>query len=100
MRKVSLLGTPRFFLDAYCLEGGQSQQAHVHAENDKVYLVWEGQARVRIGTEESVLEKGEAVLAEAGVEHGLFNDGPDRLVVLAWMAPHPGWKETRSAPGQ
>lgn len=89
MARIGLFETPRFFLDAYCLEPGQAQHPHVHDANDKVYLVWEGRGRVRIGPEETTLDAGEAALAPAGVEHGLFNDGPARLVVLAWMAPHP-----------
>lgn len=87
--KVNLFESPRFFLDVYGLEPGQAQLPHAHAANDKVYLVWEGTARVRVGDEDARLSSGEAVLAPAGVEHALYNDGPGRLLVLAWMAPHP-----------
>lgn len=91
MRKINLFETPRFFLDLYCLEGGQSQKPHDHAENDKVYFVLEGTGRFRVGDEERILGAGETVLAAAGAVHGVVNDGPDRLIVLTFMAPHPRW---------
>lgn len=91
MKKVNLFETPRFFLDLYCLEPGQSQKPHAHAAEDKVYLVLEGAGRVRVGGEERRLGPGEAVLAAAGEPHGVANDGPGRLVVLTFMAPHPRW---------
>lgn len=89
MRKINLFETPRFFLDLYCLEAGQAQKPHDHRENDKVYLVMEGSGRFLVGAEERKLGPGEAVLAPAGALHGVTNDGPGRLVVLTWMAPHP-----------
>lgn len=89
MQKVTVFETPRFFLDLYCLEPGQSQSPHAHAENDKVYLIWQGRGRVQVGAEECTLDPGEAALAPAGADHALFNDGPERLIVVTWMAPHP-----------
>ena len=93
MRKVNLFETARFFLDVYCLEPGQSQQPHTHVENDKVYLVQEGRGRFQVGMAEETLGPGEAVLAPAGELHGVTNDGPGRLVVLTFMAPHPHWRQ-------
>jgi quercetin dioxygenase-like cupin family protein len=89
MRKNNLFETANFFLDLYCLEAGQSQAAHTHAREDKVYLVLEGEGTFRVGEEEAALEAGQAVLAEAGAIHGVVNEGPERLVVLVLMAPHP-----------
>ena len=97
LRKINLFETARFFLDLYCLEPGQSQKPHTHAENDKIYLVQEGTGRFQVGDAEALLSMGEAVLAAAGQVHGVFNDGPDRLVVLTFMAPHPRWAP-RAAP--
>ena len=89
MTKTNLFETPRFFLDVYVLEPGQAQSPHVHDGNDKIYLVVEGRGTFRIGAEQGELGPGDAVLAPAGVEHGVENPGPDRLVTLAFMAPHP-----------
>ena len=49
MRKHNVFETPRFFFDVYCFEPGQEQKGHVHAEQDKVYLVLEGQGTFRVG---------------------------------------------------
>jgi len=89
MQKVGLFQTPRFFLDLYCLEPGQSQKAHAHEGSDKVYLVMEGSGCFRIGDQSSRLSSGEAVLAAAGEVHGIENDSGERLVVLTFMSPPP-----------
>jgi len=90
LKKVGLFSSERFFLDLYCLEPGQSQIPHTHAGCDKVYLVAQGRARVRVGDEERTLVAGEAVLAASGEVHGLENDSNERAVVLTLMAPPPG----------
>lgn len=89
MRKSPLFETPRFFCDLYCLEPGQSQPQHVHDGEDKVYVVLEGEGTFRVGSEQEALAAGEAVLAPAGQVHGVANEGPERLVCLVFMAPHP-----------
>ena len=45
MAKIALAATPRAQLDLYCLEPGQSQNVHAHADQDKVYVVLEGRGR-------------------------------------------------------
>ncbi len=89
MQKVNLFETDRMFTDVYCLEPGQSQRAHSHANADKVYVVIEGIARVLVGSEECDVEAGSAVLAPAGIEHGVRNSTEDRLSLLVFMAPNP-----------
>jgi mannose-6-phosphate isomerase-like protein (cupin superfamily) len=89
MAKHNLFETPRFFLDAYVLEPGQAQKPHEHAGEDKVYLVMEGRGTFRVGDETAELGPGDAVMAPAGVVHGVENTGAARLVALALMAPHP-----------
>jgi quercetin dioxygenase-like cupin family protein len=89
MKKVGLFSSERFFLDLYCLEPGQSQTPHAHTGCDKVYLVTQGRARVRVGAEERTLVAGEAVIAASGEVHGLQNDSSERTVVLTLMAPPP-----------
>ena len=92
MRKVNLFETSRFFCDVYCFEPGQVQKGHVHRGEDKVYFVLEGRGRFTVGPEEADLGALEATVAPAGVTHGVVNAGPGRLVVLVFMAPHPGPK--------
>jgi mannose-6-phosphate isomerase-like protein (cupin superfamily) len=89
MQKINLFETERFFCDVYCLEVGQAQKPHKHAGADKMYAVLEGEVVVRIGEERAAMKVGDAVLAPAGVDHGLENAGPGRAAVLVFMAPRP-----------
>ena len=89
MKKLNLFQTSRFFCDVYCFEPGQEQKGHVHQDQDKVYLVLEGEGTFRIGRESSVLGRGQGTMAPAGEEHGVVNHTQDRLRVLVFMAPNP-----------
>lgn len=89
MKKNNVFQTPRFFCDVYCFEPGQEQKGHVHGEQDKIYLVLEGQGRFKVGTEEQVLGPGQGTMAPAGEEHGVVNHTQDRLKVLVFVAPNP-----------
>jgi quercetin dioxygenase-like cupin family protein len=88
MKKNNIFQTPRFFCDVYCFEPGQEQKGHVHGEQDKVYLVLEGQGRFRVGSEEQVLGPGQGTMAPAGEEHGVLNHTNARLKVLVFVAPN------------
>ncbi|MBI2192505.1 MAG: cupin domain-containing protein [Planctomycetes bacterium] len=89
MKKVNLFETDRMFTDIYCFEPGQVQKPHTHEGADKIYCVLEGRGRFQVGREQRHLGPLEITLAPSGVEHGVVNDGPGRLVVLVFMAPHP-----------
>ena len=89
MQKLNLFETPRFFCDVYCLEPGQEQRPHVHASEDKVYVVLDGAVEVRIDDDGATLGAGDAVLAPAGRAHGVRNLGPARAALLVFMAPRP-----------
>ena len=89
MQKVNLFETERMFCDLYCLQPGQAQKVHAHADADKVYFVLEGAATVIIGEDESTAHPQQAVLAPAGVPHGVRNDSAANVVCLVFMAPHP-----------
>ncbi len=89
MKKNSIFQTPRFFCDIYCFEPGQDQKGHVHADQDKVYLVLEGQGTFKVGSDEKVLGPGQGTLAPAGEEHAVINHSAGRLKVLVFMAPNP-----------
>jgi quercetin dioxygenase-like cupin family protein len=89
LAKIALAATERAQLDLYCVAPGQSQKAHTHAAEDKIYYVLEGAGRFTLGGEEERLTAGEALIAPAGVEHGLWNDGAEPLLVLVVVAPPP-----------
>ena len=73
MKKNNMFQTPRFFCDIYCFEPGQEQKGHIHGEQDKVYLVLEGQGTFQVGSEKQVLGPGQGTMAPAGEEHGVKN---------------------------
>jgi len=89
MKKNNIFQTPRFFCDIYCFEPGQEQKGHVHGEQDKVYLVLEGQGTFQVGSEKQVLGSGQGTMAQAGEEHGVKNHTDHRLKVLVFVAPNP-----------
>ena len=89
MAKIGLSGTARTQLDLYCVAPGQSQSPHRDEGEDKIYYVIEGAGRFTVGDAVERLEAGDAVVAPAGVDHGLVNDGPALLLVLVVVAPPP-----------
>lgn len=89
MAKIALHATDRTLLDLYCVAPGQFQKAHSHEAQDKIYYVLEGAGRFSLSGAEQRLEAGEALVAPAGVEHGLVNDGAGPLLVLVVVAPPP-----------
>ena len=89
MKKNNMFQTPRFFCDIYCFEPGQEQKSHIHGEQDKVYLVLEGQGTFQVGSEKQVLGPGQGTMAPAGEEHGVKNHTDQRLKVLVFVAPNP-----------
>ncbi len=89
MKKNNLFETPRFFCDIYCFEPGQEQKGHIHGEQDKVYIVLEGEGTFQVGTEKRVLGAGQGTMAAAGEEHGVKNHSTQRLKVLVFVAPNP-----------
>ena len=89
MKKNSLFDSPYLFYDAYCLLPGQGQKVHAHEESDKIYYVLEGTGRFTIADEEEDLGEGQAVIARAGVPHGVRNETDGNLILLVTMAPRP-----------
>jgi quercetin dioxygenase-like cupin family protein len=87
LQKIALATTPRVQIDLYCAAPGQSQKPHTHGDQDKIYVVLEGRGRFTVDGTEEVLAAGEAVLAPAGAEHGVVNDGAERLLVLVMVSP-------------
>ncbi|HET6371440.1 MAG TPA: cupin domain-containing protein [Nitrospiria bacterium] len=89
MKKVNLFDGKHLFCDLYCFEPGQAQKPHAHEGEDKIYYVLEGEGKFRVGNDERALTPQSIVLAPAGVEHGVVNEGKGRLTLLVFMAPPP-----------
>jgi len=91
MQKVNLFDTKNMFCDVYCLNPGQQQKVHAHANEDKIYYVLEGTGRFILGEQEKTMIAGEIMLAASGQDHGVVNDSDDKLSVLVFMAPNPNY---------
>jgi quercetin dioxygenase-like cupin family protein len=89
MARIALATTPHVHLDLYALEPGQAQKVHTHDDQDKIYVVLEGRGRITIGADNDTLEAGEAIVAPAGVAHGVSNDSGARLLLLVVVSPPP-----------
>jgi quercetin dioxygenase-like cupin family protein len=89
MKKNGLFETDRMFCDLYCFEPGQSQAPHTHEGSDKIYFVVKGRGRFQVGEEERELKEQEVAIAPSGQRHGVTNPGPERLMLLVFMAPKP-----------
>jgi mannose-6-phosphate isomerase-like protein (cupin superfamily) len=87
--KDTLFRSDRLLLGVNCLEPGQSQEVHVHADQDKAYIVEEGLGVFTVATERREVGRGGVVWAPAGVPHGVTNEGAERLVLLVAIAPAP-----------
>jgi quercetin dioxygenase-like cupin family protein len=77
------------FVGLNSFEPGQEHAAHTHSGQDKLYFVLEGSGVVRIGEDTALLNAGDAAFAPSGIVHSIRNPGPDRLVVMAVLAPPP-----------
>lgn len=87
--KATLFEGEHLMIGLNCLEPGQSQPVHDHADADKVYTVMQGRGWFTIGEETREAGPGEVVWAPAGVPHGVENRGEARLVLLVSIAPPP-----------
>lgn len=88
--KATLFESGRLMLGLNCLEPGQAQRVHTHADQDKFYFVAEGVGEFVVGDETREAGEGMVVWAPAGVTHGVTNTGSRRLVVLVGIAPFLG----------
>lgn len=89
MGKATLFESERILVGLNSFEPGQEHKLHSHAGMDKVYLVLEGSGVFLLEGREVPMSRGVLLVAPEGVPHGIRNDGGDRLVVLAILAPGP-----------
>jgi mannose-6-phosphate isomerase-like protein (cupin superfamily) len=89
MAKTTIARGETLFAGLNCFEPGQEHAAHVHAGQDKIYVVLEGDAEIEVGGEKQPVSAGGGAFAPSGVLHSVRNCGEKRLVVLAVLAPPP-----------
>ena len=79
------LRVPAMSAGLYVLPRGGSDRQSPH-QQDEIYYVVRGQAKVRIGSRESAVGPGTVVFVEAGAEHRFFAI-EEELVLLVVFAP-------------
>ncbi len=89
MGKSTIFQSPRLLVGLNAFEPGQQHALHAHAGQDKVYQVLEGEGLFLLDGQELSMRAGDLLIAPEGVAHGIRNPGPDRLLVLAILAPAP-----------
>jgi quercetin dioxygenase-like cupin family protein len=89
MGKATIFRSERIMVGLNCFEPGQEHKLHAHAEMDKVYHVLAGSGTFLLEDREVAMEPGLMLVAPEGVAHGIRNNGSERLVVLAILAPAP-----------
>ena len=89
MTKSTLARGDHLFAGLNSFEPGQEHALHAHAGQDKLYFILEGMGMVQVGEETELLLAGDAAFAPSGVVHSIRNPGPQRLVVMAVLAPPP-----------
>ena len=87
--KATLFRGDFLMIGLNCLEPGQVQSIHDHADQDKFYAVLEGVGVFTVGDDIQAAGPGNVVWAPAGLHHGVRNEGTERLVLLMGIAPPP-----------
>ena len=90
MGKSTLFESDRLLVGLNAFMPGQEHALHAHEGMDKVYHVVAGSGRFLLEDKEIAMETGVMLIAPAGVPHGIRNDGQERLIVAAILAPGPG----------
>lgn len=87
--KTTLFSGDHLMIGLNCLEPGQVQAVHDHADQDKFYYVVEGTGHFTVGQDTTEVGPGHVVWAPAGVPHGVENKRDTRLTILMGIAPPP-----------
>jgi quercetin dioxygenase-like cupin family protein len=95
MGKTTIYASSRLLVGLNAFEPGQSHALHTHADMDKVYQVLQGEGVFLLDGRELPMRPGDLLVAPENVAHGVRNTGPERLLVLAILAPGPAGSAAR-----
>ena len=80
---VSFFEGQNLFTGIYRLNAGAEDKQQPH-KTDEVYYVISGKAKLRVGDESTVAEKGKILFVKAGADHS-FLDIEEELVLLVFF---------------
>jgi len=84
-RYHEFLRVPAMSAGIYVLSAGATDKQTPHQE-DEIYYVVRGKAKIRLGREERAIHKGDVIFVEKDLEHRFF-DIAEELVLLVIFAP-------------
>jgi mannose-6-phosphate isomerase-like protein (cupin superfamily) len=88
VRLHEFLRTPSLSCAISHLPAGSNEMATAH-EEDELYFVLEGRARLRIDDEDHAVEKGTLLYVEAACDHSFFDIEEDLTVIAFFGGPLP-----------
>jgi len=91
VRFQELLRTPSLSCSVYHLPAGSKEMQSAH-EEDELYLVLEGKARLRVEDDDHVVEKGTIMYVCTACDHAFFDIEEDLTVLAFFGAPMPHWR--------
>ncbi len=89
MGKSTLFSSERMLVGLNAFEPGQEHKLHAHEDMDKLYHVIQGSGTFMLEDDRLSMEAGMILIAPQGVPHGIRNDGDEKLLVVAILAPGP-----------
>ncbi|MBK1617533.1 cupin domain-containing protein [Lamprobacter modestohalophilus] len=85
-RFKELLRTPSLSCSLYHIPAGSKEMQSAH-EEDELYLVLEGRARLRVEDEDHHVEKGTMMYVRTACDHAFFDIEEDLSVLVFFGAP-------------
>ena len=70
------------------LEPGVSIGWHVHENEEEIFLILQGRAKVSDNGREEILETGDTIITQSGEGHSVACFGDQTLVLLAAIVPY------------
>lgn len=86
---LEILREDSMSLELYRLEAGATDPQDPH-EEDEVYYVVAGLAKIRIGEETHAVRAGDVVFVERGVDHHFFDIEEDLVTLIVFAPPFSG----------
>lgn len=69
------------------LPPGGSTREHYHPKAEEIYYILQGTGKMRLESEERMVEAGDAIAIPPGQKHKIWNTGAAPLVFLCCCAP-------------
>lgn len=83
---TEFLRTPSLSCSVYHIPAGSGDMAKAH-EEDELYLVLGGRARLRVGESEHAVHEGTLMYVHAACDHAFFDVEEDLTVLVFFGAP-------------